>query len=434
MEIADQIYDKLSRKGLDNIVVENVRENNSQVRFSRDSKDIFNLWVEDSTKVFVSRGKKTASSQIQDYSQVDNFVEKLLFMLEHTPENENFRGINPDKQDYSGVKLVKPGDEDIQELSKIMVGSALDEKADRVAGLIYKKHLNTVLVTSYNRVEYTTGGYEFLIRAFKGEMTGQESTHVGTDTSGLGTVASDLGKRAAQTASLVDSRSEGRSGKFKVLMSPYMIGNILSYGSPFFSAYTVEAGFSCFADMLNKPLGNSFLNVVDDPTDISGIGYRPVDDEGTVTSSKSLVEAGVLKRFLHSYSTASRSNTVTTGNAGIISPEAFQLKLLPGDSSEEEMLSSMDEGLYIRNAWYTRFQDYRNGIFSTVPRDGVFLVRNGEIAEAWVGIRISDSIPSILRNVEQISKESQNVKWWEEIFASNMPSVLVKDVTVTKAF
>ena len=183
-----------------------------------------------------------------------------------------------------------------------------------------------------------------------------------------------------------------------------------------------------------KTVGKENLNIVDDPTDISGTGFRPVDDEGTVTFPKSIVENGELKTFLHSYSTALRSNTKTTGNAGIISPTSFQMKIKAGDSSEEEMISSLDEGLYIKNAWYTRFQDYRNGVFSTVPRDGVFYVKNGEIKEVWGGIRISDSIPSILSNIDMISRETQNVKWWEEIFACNMPSVAADNVTVTKAF
>ncbi|MHB8397141.1 MAG: metallopeptidase TldD-related protein [Thermoplasmataceae archaeon] len=434
MNSADMIFEKLQKLNLNDIVVQNVREDSSQVRFSRDSKDIHNRWIEDSTSVFVSRGKKTASTVIKDYSATDSALEKLIFLLDHSPDNESFMGINPEKQEYSSIRKGTKGDADIQELASVMIDSAMSNGAERVAGLIYNSFSEVTVITPHNRAEYNLGGYELLIRAFRGEMTGQEATHTGMNGTSPEEAARSLGEKAAITASMIDHRSEGRAGKFRILMSPYLTGNIISYGSSFFSAYAVEAGFSCFADLLGKTVGKENLNIVDDPTDISGTGFRPVDDEGTVTFPKSIVENGELKTFLHSYSTALRSNTKTTGNAGIISPTSFQMKIKAGDSSEEEMISSLDEGLYIKNAWYTRFQDYRNGVFSTVPRDGVFYVKNGEIKEVWGGIRISDSIPSILSNIDMISRETQNVKWWEEIFACNMPSVAADNVTVTKAF
>ena len=71
------------------------------------------------------------------------------------------------------------------------------------------------------------------------------------------------------------------------------------------------------------------------------------------------------------------------------------------------MLDGLEDGLLINNAWYTRFQDYRNGVFSTVPRDGVFLVKGGEVQGALSGIRISDSVMDILKNVTAISRKER---------------------------
>ncbi len=434
MSIADDIFDRLQKFGLDSIAVSNVKEDSSQVRFSGNSKDIHNHWVEDSTSVFVARGKKTASTIVKDYGILDSSIDQLMFLLDHTPDNESFMGINPEKQDYSSINAARKNDVDIQELASIMIDSATGKGADRSAGLIYNNFAEVTTVTTHNRVQYSTGGIEFLIRAFKGDMTGQEATHTGSGGSDMDSIARSLGEQAAETAMMLDHRKEGKQGKFRILMSPYLIGNIVSYASAYFSYYSVESGFSCFAESMGKKVGNDKLTILDDPSDASGSGFRPVDDEGTVTFSKNLVENGILRSYLHSYSTASRNNTRTTGNAGIIAPMPFQMKMAGGDSSEQEMLASLKEGLYIRNAWYTRFQDDRNGVFSTVPRDGVFYVQDGEIKEAWGGIRISDSIPSVLANIDLISKETWNVKWWEEIFPSTMPYVTVNEVNVSRAF
>lgn len=76
-----------------------------------------------------------------------------------------------------------------------------------------------------------------------------------------------------------------------------------------------------------------------------------------------------------------------------------------GNRSVEDLLHSIDHGLYIKNAWYTRFQDNRNAVFSTVPRDGIFRVENGEIAGRISGVRISDSFGKIIKNISGVSSE-----------------------------
>ena len=77
---------------------------------------------------------------------------------------------------------------------------------------------------------------------------------------------------------------------------------------------------------------------------------------------------------------------------------------------------------------------YKNGIFSTVPRDGVFRIHNGEIAGSVSGIRISDSVTGILNNISGVSSETKNTKWWEEIQPSIMPYVMVDSVNISRSF
>ena len=105
-----------------------------------------------------------------------------------------------------------------------------------------------------------------------------------------------------------------------------------------------------------------------------------------------------------------------------------------GNKNVNDMIGSIDHGLYINNSWYTRFQDERTGTFSTVPRDGVFLIDHGEIKGTVSGIRISDSILNILKNITEVSNEEKYVKWWDEIHSSIMPSVKVENVNITKGF
>lgn len=72
------------------------------------------------------------------------------------------------------------------------------------------------------------------------------------------------------------------------------------------------------------------------------------------------------------------------------------------------------------------------GDFSTIPRDGIFLIENGELKPIR-NIRVSDNMLRILQNVVALSKESYHVHWWEVSRPVTTPYVLVKEVGITRA-
>jgi PmbA protein len=157
------------------------------------------------------------------------------------------------------------------------------------------------------------------------------------------------------------------------------------------------------------------------------------DDEGSPTKKTPVIEKGVVKNFLHNFSTAKKYDVETTGNAGIVSPSPWQISVEPGNEEVEDMISSMRKGLFINNTWYTRFQDYREGVLSTIPRDGIFLIENGEIKESWGGIRISDSLLNMYKNIEGLSRETKKVKWWDETMHTKSPFVEVANVNISRS-
>ncbi|WP_075057564.1 TldD/PmbA family protein [Thermogymnomonas acidicola] len=277
---------------------------------------------------------------------------------------------------------------------------------------------------------------DMVVRAFRdGGDTGQEQTHVGPEGTVDSRQAGALGRRAGETASLSVPRKKGEEGRYTVLLSPHVLGNLMTYSEGFLSSYSVDTGLSCFIGMEGgKEVASEAFSLWDVPQDRKGEGYTPFDDEGTETRNRALIERGTLKTFMHSYSTGRKHGRESTGNAGVLYPHAWQLQVGPGGGRDhEKILDEIENGIVIGNTWYTRFQDYRSGTFSTVPRDGgVFLVRRGEIKERWEGMRISDSVPSILRNVIEASSDMRYTRWWEEISASLMPYVLVDGLNISR--
>ncbi len=94
----------------------------------------------------------------------------------------------------------------------------------------------------------------------------------------------------------------------------------------------------------------------------------------------------------------------------------------------------MKDGLWLTNTWYTRYQSYVTGDFSTIPRDGIFHIQDGEVVEAWKDIRLTDNVLHLWESVEGVGRETEQMKWWYEIpdpvFA---PYVLAREIGITRS-
>lgn len=434
METVDRIYRILEKKDLSDFIVTIEEADTDQIRFSAGSKDLFNHWEETAANIFIAKGKKIFSSSIRRFEKPEDEIEKAISILNALPDNENYFGLHDRREVYSGIKKFSKIEADIDSFASSMLDSAMNAGADRASGLVYNHYSTISFRTPTNESSYNKGGLHLLIRAFRGEGTGQEATHFGFGNSRPGKVPDMMGNVAAETAKLSMTAADLEPGKFSILMGPHLVGNLLTYGSSLFSAHSVDSGMSCFEGKIGSKVAGEGITLHDDPLNFNGDSAVQIDDEGVPTSNTPMIVDGILKTYLHSHSTAVKFKTETNGHAGVISPHPWQLNLSPGRGDWESMLSEMKHGLFIKNAWYTRFQDYRNGVFSTVPRDGVFIVENGEIKGSVRGIRISDSIPDILNNIESVSKDQRNVRWWEEIASSFMPYAMVNSVSISKAF
>ncbi|MEM3490944.1 MAG: metallopeptidase TldD-related protein, partial [Fervidicoccaceae archaeon] len=89
-------------------------------------------------------------------------------------------------------------------------------------------------------------------------------------------------------------------------------------------------------------------------------------------------------------------------------------------------------GIIIMNNWYTRLQNYVEGQFSTVSRDGALLVKDGEIVGNLGRVRLSTSLPRMLSSIEQLSRERSNILWWEVEIPTRSPFALIRGVNLTR--
>lgn len=244
----------------------------------------------------------------------------------------------------------------------------------------------------------------------------------------------EAGKRAGENAKKMVDAKEPEAGEYEVLMSPTVASNLVDLIGGFSSAFSVEAGISYLVDKLGKKVASESFSLSDHGRMNGALDGRVFDDEGIPTRTTPIIRDGVLENYLHNLTTAKKSGKVSTGNAGTISPHPWNLEVGRGDSSYDEMVKSMKRGVILTSNWYTRFKNYRTGEFSTVPRDGAYLVEDGRITQGLKGLRVSDSLERIFSSTRLISKNREWIEWWEVDTPTLCPWVLVDGVKITRAY
>jgi PmbA protein len=115
-------------------------------------------------------------------------------------------------------------------------------------------------------------------------------------------------------------------------------------------------------------------------------------------------------------------------------PKPSNFVYSPGDFSLQEMIEdSQKPTIYLTSNWYTRYTNYIEGTFSTIPRDGSFLIENGEIKHSIRKIRLSDNLLRMSANISAIGKHLTQIQWWEVTTPTFIPSIKVENCHITTA-
>jgi len=233
---------------------------------------------------------------------------------------------------------------------------------------------------------------------------------------------------------MMTGASEPEAGEYQVLMSPTVASNLVETVASAASAFSVDAGISYLVEKVGKKVASDSFSLTDHGYREGALGGRGFDDEGMPTRSTPLIESGVLRGYLHNLTTAKKWKAESTSNAGLVQPHAWNLEVAEGDAGYEEMVKGIRRGIILTSNWYTRFKNYRTGEFSTVPRDGAYLVENGEVVKSLKGMRLSDDLQRIFSSVLQLSREREWIAWWEVDTPTLCPWVLVDGAKITRAY
>ncbi|MDI9643745.1 MAG: TldD/PmbA family protein [Candidatus Verstraetearchaeota archaeon] len=431
-EIGDRVLAGFLASKADHAIVLPSQAERLMVRFSNNRITVVQNWETTGIDVLAVFGRKAVITRFEDVSEegirkgIERAVKTVPMLAESDAANEPEGTKYPDR---TTSETIDP--ERINDCVRCGITAALSEGAERCAGVFTAEVRRTGLITSAGGEGYDErAAFELNIRAFSGDGSGQGLT-CRSNMGGLD--PEKAGRDAGRIAHMSREAGQWSEGEYDLLLGPIILANLLERVGDASSAFIVEAGVSFLAGKVGQQVFSEGLTIEDDGTDPEGISSRSFDDEGIPTRKNLIVDSGKLVGYLHNKATAKRAGTSSTGNAGWLSPSPWNLKIAPGDISTEEMIGEMRRGVYIVSNWYTRFQNYSTGDFSTICRDGAFLVERGEIKYALRGVRISDNLPRILSSVKRIGAERSWIHWWEVRTPALVPPVEVAGAKLTKA-
>jgi predicted Zn-dependent protease len=222
------------------------------------------------------------------------------------------------------------------------------------------------------------------------------------DAEAAGAIALDRAQRASGAFDL-------KPGEYEVVLSPECVGTILIFLAVYgFNARAHQEGQSCLR--LGEQQFHQRVNIFDDATDPRALGVG-FDLEGTPKSRVEFVSAGVSSALAHNRRTAGKAGVASTGHAipfpFPIGPVPINLFLEGGDEPVEDMIASVERGLYVSTFNYCRVLDPKTLAVTGLTRNGTFMIENGRITGAVTNLRFTQSFVAALQNVEGIGNDGR---------------------------
>ena len=224
------------------------------------------------------------------------------------------------------------------------------------------------------------------------------------------------------------------SGKYNVVISGSQMRSLLSVFSSAFSAKAVIDGMSRLKGMEGEKVASDIVTITDDPQREGNAVGTNFDAEGVATHRKAVVDAGVLKTFLHNRETALAMGKETTANAskaGYSSPigvRPYSFAIEPGDKTRDELFALVGDGIFITeiNGLHAGANPV-SGDFSL--QSAGFMIRGGKKCEAVKSFTVAGNFFELLKNIAALGdKLDRGVTMGFTGFCA--PDVFVPDMSV----
>ncbi len=218
--------------------------------------------------------------------------------------------------------------------------------------------------------------------------------------------------RVIQQLELAKNQASVTTRKLPVIFTPRGVASTLI--SPLMAAFNgkiVQEGASPIGSRLGQQVFSKKLNLADDPKLAYRPQSRPFDDEGVPSQHTPLIQGGAVTGFLYDLQTAALANTQSTASGsrsggGLPAPAPSAFVIAQGDTTFDEMVQDIKEGLVIEALMGAEQGNILSGVFSGNVLLG-YKVESGKIVGRVKDTMVSGDIYQLLNEIIAVGSDAR---------------------------
>ncbi len=269
-------------------------------------------------------------------------------------------------------------------------GSQISQSFNDVIGTISATAHESGLTQSVNTTEGGRGGMEMITE--KNDLT-------------------CASQRISEKADLLLDAKTAKEEKTKIVMNPDFVAllthEILGHPSEADRVLGKEmawAGGAWWAGKLGTKVGSTELNVIDDPTISSSLGWYKYDDEGVMSSKKTLLQDGLLTTHMHSRETAAQFDTEPNSSMRATGYSFMPLVrmactcITAGDWNPDEMVKDVRDGYLICDMKVPSIDMMRYNW--SISCQYAYKIKNGETTDLLRDVIVTGISPEFFNSID----------------------------------
>ena len=218
-----------------------------------------------------------------------------------------------------------------------------------------------------------------------------------------------LGDRAATLALRTANPRSLDPGAYTVVLAPEAVADIVRFlGWYGMSAKAVEEGRSFMTGHMGERILSPLVTIRDDGLGSTASGLT-FDYEGVPKQRVTLIDAGVASAFVTDSYWAAKTGRPDTGHAlpapNSMGPLPLDLVMAPGDSTLEQMIASVERGVYVTRFHYVNIEDPVRATLTGMTRDGTLMIEGGRLTYPVRNLRFTQSAVEALANVRAVGSD-----------------------------
>lgn len=222
-------------------------------------------------------------------------------------------------------------------------------------------------------------------------------------------------------------------GHYRAYLAPAALAELLGLMS--WDGFSLQEHRTRQSPLLKLAAGERQFSTLVSMADNRNDGLVPLfTEEGFVVPGRvTLVNNGRMEELLVDARSAREFDARI--NAAAEAPQA--LEMAAGDLAQEDILATLDTGLYINNLWYGNFSDTNNCRITGMTRYACYWVENGEIKAPLEVMRFDDSMYRLLGDhlvaVTSERRFMHDVDTYEErsLESMHLPGILCESLRLT---